>query len=193
MTPPQQGTPKPTQPELILAAARRLAVTHPTFTADDLAVAAGNGTLRRNFQGYTTDTANTLLGVGASSIGSLPQGYVQNRPSIPDWLDAVRADRLPIARGIALTGDDRLRREAIERIMCDFAVDLRAVAARHALPPSALMDAAPALQAMERDGLVAWNGYDLSVTEAGRPFVRTVAAAFDRWLQPDAGRHSRAI
>jgi oxygen-independent coproporphyrinogen-3 oxidase len=160
---------------------------------DALATAAANARLKRNFQGYTTDDAPVLLGLGASSIGSLPQGYVQNLPSIPAWRDEVRAGRLPVARGIALTAADRLRRTVIETLMCQNAVDLREVAARFGADPASLMDAAPALQDLAHDGLVQWDGMRVAVTEAGRPFVRAVAAAFDTYLASGAGRHSAAV
>jgi oxygen-independent coproporphyrinogen-3 oxidase len=92
-----------------------------------------------------------------------------------------------------LTPEDRLRREVIERIMCDFAADLGAIAAAHAADPASLMDAAPALQAMAADGLLRWNGHLIIVTERGRPFVRCVAAAFDSYLRAGAARHAAAV
>jgi oxygen-independent coproporphyrinogen-3 oxidase len=171
----------------------RIGLDHFALPNDTMAKAAAEGHLKRNFQGYTTDEAPVLLGLGASSIGSLPQGYVQNHAAVPAWRDAIRSGTLPIARGIALTPEDHLRRDAIEQIMCGFAVDLAATAARHGANPANLMDAAPALQDMARDGLVDWDGYRLTVTSDGRPFVRNVAAAFDTWLQPGAGRHSAAV
>ena len=170
-----------------------IGLDHFALPGDALAVAARTGRLRRNFQGYTTDDAPVLLGLGASSIGALPQGYVQNTPGVPGWREAIQAGRLPIARGVVLTAEDRLRRAVIERIMCDFAVDLAAVAARHDADPATLMDAAPALQTMARDGLVQWAGYVLRVTDTGRPFVRGVAAAFDTYLRTGIGRHSAAV
>jgi oxygen-independent coproporphyrinogen-3 oxidase len=170
-----------------------IGLDHFARPEDALATAAATVRLKRNFQGYTTDDAPVLLGLGASSIGSLPQGYVQNLPSIPAWRDALRAERLPVARGIALTGADRLRREVIETLMCHNAVDLREVASRHGADPASLMDAAPALQAMARDGLLRWNGLRVTVTPAGRPFVRAVAAAFDTYLAAGAARHSAAV
>jgi oxygen-independent coproporphyrinogen-3 oxidase len=171
----------------------RIGLDHFALPDDAMAVAAANARLKRNFQGYTTDDAPILLGLGASSIGSLPQGYVQNHPSVPAWRDAVRAGRLPVTRGIALTDVDRLRRDIIEQIMCGFSVDLAETAARHGSTLAALMDAAPALQAMARDGLVDWDGCHVTVRAEGRPFVRNVAAAFDTWLRPGAGRHSAAV
>lgn len=166
---------------------------HFALPDDSLARAAADARLKRNFQGYTTDDAPVLLGIGASSIGSLPQGYVQNLPSIPAWRDAVRAGMLPVARGVALTAEDRLRRAVIEQIMCQHQVDLREVAAAHGADPASLMDAAPVLQEMARDGLVEWDGYRVTVTAEGRPLVRSVASAFDTYLRSGAGRHSAAV
>jgi oxygen-independent coproporphyrinogen-3 oxidase len=160
---------------------------------DALATAAAASRLKRNFQGYTTDDAPVLLGLGASSIGSLPQGYVQNLPAIPAWRDAVRAGDLPVARGVALTATDKLRRAVIEALMCHNEVDLRDVAAGHDADPASLMDAAPALQEMARDGLLRWDGMHVAMTPAGRPFVRAVAAAFDAYLSAGAARHSAAV
>jgi len=160
---------------------------------DSLARAAAMGLVRRNFQGYTTDKSSAILGIGASSIGSLPQGYVQNHAAIPAWRDAVRAGRLPTARGIALSPADELRRAVIERIMCSLEVDLRLEASRHGMAWESLMDAAPRLQDMARDGLVRWDGRTVTVTPAGKPFTRAVAAAFDTWLRPGETRHSAAV
>lgn len=170
-----------------------IGLDHFAREQDTLAHAAHAGRLRRNFQGYTTDAAPVLIGVGASSIGALPDGYVQNAASVPVWRDMVHDGRLPVVRGVALSAEDRLRRDVIERIMCDLRVDLRAVAARHDADPARLRDAAPALESCARDGLIKWNGNNVAVTAAGRPFVRAVAAAFDIYLQPAETRHSATV
>ena len=181
--------------EQVLTAAGYAAIGLDHFARPDdaLAAAAASARLKRNFQGYTTDDAPVLLGLGASSIGSLPQGYVQNHPSVPAWRDAVRSGALPVARGIALTAEDRLRRAVIETLMCTNAVDLRAVAEQHGADPATLMDAAPALQSLARDGLVQWDGMRVTLTPEGRPFVRAVAAAFDTYLAAGNARHSAAV
>jgi oxygen-independent coproporphyrinogen-3 oxidase len=170
-----------------------IGLDHFARPGDALAVAARTGRLRRNFQGYTTDDAPVLLGLGASSIGRLPQGYVQNAAGVPAWRDAVRAGFLPVVRGIALTAEDRLRGAVIERIMCDLAVDLGEIAVQYDVEPPALQDAAPALEGMARDGLVRRSGEQLVVTEPGRPFLRTIAAAFDLYLQAGTARHAAAV
>jgi oxygen-independent coproporphyrinogen-3 oxidase len=153
---------------------------------DPLAVASSNGRLRRNFQGYTTDRCEALIGLGASAIGALPQGYVQNRVGFKDYAEALRGERLPIARGIALSADDRRRRAIIERLMCDRRVDL---AGFGSADPSEL----DRLADMAADGLVEIDGSRIAITDTGRPFMRAVCAVFDRYLVLAAGRYSRAV
>jgi oxygen-independent coproporphyrinogen-3 oxidase len=170
-----------------------IGLDHYARPQDELAIAARARCVRRNFQGYTTDTATTLLGLGASAIGSLPQGYVQNAAAIPDHRDRVRAGVLPIARGIALTDDDRMRRDVIEQLMCHGTVDLDETAARHHQDPHLLLAAGPALDSMAQDGLILWDGRSVQVPDHARPLLRNVAAAFDAYLRPTARRHAQAI
>ncbi|MFN3583412.1 oxygen-independent coproporphyrinogen III oxidase [Phenylobacterium sp.] len=171
----------------------RIGLDHFALASDDMAVALAEGRLRRNFQGYTTDTAGTLLGLGASAIGALPQGYVQNVAQELGWRAAVREGRLPVARGVALTADDRFRAEIIERLMCDLAVDLDAVCARHGRTVSDLAAEVAALAPFAADGLVRIEGSRIVVLGAGRLVIRSICAVFDTYFRPEAGRHSRAL
>ena len=168
---------------------------HYARPEDSLARAMQTGELRRGFQGYTTDAAHALIGIGASSIGCLPQGYAQNAPTAVGYAAAIKAGRPAIVRGIALTAEDRLRGEVIERIMCDLRADLGAVAAAHGVDPAPLLAAATGLKRFEADALVQIDGSRIDVTEAGRPFVRNVAAVFDAYLAAadTAPRHASAI
>lgn len=171
----------------------RIGLDHFALPEDELAVALAEGRLHRNFQGYTTDAARTLLGIGASAIGSLPQGFVQNVAQELGWRAAVMKDDLPVARGVALTPDDRFRGEIIERLMCDLAVDLEAVCERHGRDLAELKPEIGRLAAFGEDGLIAWSGATLKVTPAGRVLVRSVCAVFDAHLAPDAQRHSKTL
>ncbi|MBW6400945.1 oxygen-independent coproporphyrinogen III oxidase [Roseomonas sp. HJA6] len=164
-----------------------IGLDHFALPGDSMARAAATGMLRRNFQGYTTDTAPYLLGIGASAIGRTPQGYVQNEPDERRWLAAVEAGRLPVARGRALTEDDRLRGTLIERVMCEGSLALDAV------PPAVLRDAGPRLDALLAEGFLQRRGGRLVLTDLGRPFLRHFAACFDAYLAPAAGRHSAAV
>ena len=178
---------------LIEAGYVRIGLDHFALPGDELSVALAERRLRRNFQGYTTDAARTLIGFGASAIGSFPQGYVQNLTKELDWRDAVECGELPIARGVTLTADDRFRGEIIERLMCDLAVDLAAVCKTHERDPAELNAEIASLAAFEQDGLLHRDGPRLSVTEPGRLVVRAIAAAFDAYFKPEEGRHSRTL
>ena len=146
------------------------------------------GRRHRNFQGYTADAAPVLLGFGASAIGSLPQGYVQNIPGIDEYSAAVDNGNLATYRGIALTDEDRIRRTVIERLMCDLSVDLEKAAPGRNFTAE-LAELAPLIV----DGLVVVEGNRISVTERGRALVRVVAATFDGYLHKGRARHSRAV
>lgn len=178
---------------LVAAGYVRIGLDHFALPDDSLARAQADGSLRRNFQGYTTDSAQTLLGLGASAIGSLPQGLVQNVAQELGWRAAVAAGELPVARGVAITPDDRFRGEIIERLMCDLQVDLGAVCARHGRDLADLNSERAQLADFVQDGLVLLQGDRLIVTELGRLVVRSVCAVFDTYFAPEAGRHSKAL
>jgi oxygen-independent coproporphyrinogen-3 oxidase len=170
-----------------------IGLDHYARPGDALARAAAGGTLRRNFQGYTTDAAPVLIGLGASAIGSLPQGYVQNAAPLPEYRARLREGRLATVRGVALSAEDALRRDVIEQLMCHGHVDLAATAARHQAGAGALAGAAPALAALAADGVIAWDGRRVAVRPAARVLLRAVAAAFDAYHRPDAQRHAPAV
>ncbi|MFD1254810.1 Oxygen-independent coproporphyrinogen-III oxidase [Devosia equisanguinis] len=165
---------------------------HFALPGDSLARAAATGQLRRNFQGYTDDAANALIGLGASAIGQLPQGYVQNITATGEYRKAVDGGSGAIARGVALTQDDRLRGHAIETLLCHFAIgpaDLATFGAAGA----ALHEELLAMARVDKDGLLVLDGETVIVTDAGRPFIRTIAARLDAYLDLGTARHSIAV
>ena len=179
---------------LVAAGYVRVGIDHFARPDDALARAALAGRLHRNFQGYTTDAADALLGFGASAIGRLPQGYVQNTVATGQYRAQVADGGLAIAKGIAFTNEDRVRGYAIERLMCDFAVDYSDLNARFGAAAAAgtITDLA-AIACRDTDGLTQADANGLAVTETGRPFVRKVAAGLDAYLRSGAGRHSSAV
>jgi oxygen-independent coproporphyrinogen-3 oxidase len=155
---------------------------------DELAIAAREGRLHRNFQGYTTDAGDALIGLGASAISRLPQGFVQNAPDVAGYARAVAAKQLAAVRGVRMSDDDRLRGAIIERLMCYLAVDLDRIA------PNLSFEAEIAsLDPLVDEGLVRIEARRITITEMGRPFVRLVAAAFDAYLAAKPNRHSVAV
>lgn len=164
---------------------------HFALPDDPLAEAARSGNLRRNFQGYTTDRARTLLGVGSTSIGRTPRGYVQNLAETGAWARAVEAGTLPVGKGHAFIGDDALRGAIIERLMCDGAVDLDALCARFDFAEDQRFLAN--LDELIADGLIEAEGGSLRLTDIGRILVRVVASEFDAYFAQRTARHSIAV
>ncbi|WP_432348137.1 oxygen-independent coproporphyrinogen III oxidase [Shinella yambaruensis] len=178
---------------LVSAGYEAIGIDHFALPADRLAVAARQGTLRRNFQGYTDDQADALVGLGASSIGQLPEGYIQNMPATGEYLRRVEEGGLAAVRGYALTEEDRARAFVIEKIMCGFGFSFAALAARHPAVSGVIRSEAIGFVAADRDGLARIEGDRFVLTAAGRPFARTVAAVFDAHLASGRGRHSIAV
>ncbi|MEO0412536.1 MAG: oxygen-independent coproporphyrinogen III oxidase [Pseudomonadota bacterium] len=170
-----------------------IGLDHFAKPSDALAKAAKAGTMRRNFQGYTTDQADTMLGLGATSIGHTPSSYVQNTVETGAWARAVEGGQLPIARGFLLSKDDQMRGDVIEQIMCRGSVDLAQAAKRFGNAPDWYGDTLPLLAELARDGLITLDGSELRVTHLGQPLVRVIAAAFDTYLQSASARHAIAV
>lgn len=178
---------------LIAHGFRAIGLDHFAAPEDALARALDAGRLKRNFQGYTDDSAGVLVGFGASAIGQLPEGYVQNAVPFHLYDEAIAAGRLATSRGLILAPEDRLRRAAIEKLMCDMVVDLAQLARAHGFPESTFDADLAQLEPMVADGLVAVSGATVRIPEDARLLMRTVAAVFDRYLQTGRGRHSRAV
>jgi oxygen-independent coproporphyrinogen-3 oxidase len=169
-----------------------IGLDHYARPGDELAAAARAGRIRRNFQGYTTDQADALIGLGASAIGRLPSGYAQNAPDIAGYSRAIAAGRFATVKGMAISADDRLRARVIERLMCDLSIDLDTVADQGGLGGYFAKEL-ESLTPFAQDGLVDIEGHRLQVTEKGRPFVRILASAFDVYLREKPDRHSLAV
>ncbi len=178
---------------LMAAGYRRIGIDHFALPTDSLAIAASNGTLRRNFQGYTTDDSDCMIGLGASSIGQFPQGFIQNETGGQAYERRVHEQGLAVARGFATSAEDRLRSEAIEGLMCHLRLDIAQLRVKHgALADQLLPEVGELLSREEASWFVPEpNGF--AVTEAGRPFLRLIAAQFDSYLRGGAGRHSTAM
>ena len=178
---------------LVEAGYRRIGLDHYALPEDSMVRAQVDGVLHRNFQGYTTDPSDVLIGFGASAIGRLPQGYAQNEIVPGRYAERISRGELATAKGYALTADDRLRADLIERVMCDFKVDVAEVCGRHGTAPGSILQAIPRLQMLEKDGIITLEGNVLSVNDDTRFLVRSVASAFDAYLGRSGRTHSRAV
>ncbi|MCB9990453.1 MAG: oxygen-independent coproporphyrinogen III oxidase [Rhodospirillales bacterium] len=172
-------------------------IDHFVKPGDTMALARQNGTLHRNFQGYTTDRCDALLGLGISSIGKLPQGFVQNSPDMPIYQDAILDSRLPVTKMKAVSAEDRLRAAVIERIMCDLAVDLGQTCITHGFTADYLDSDLTALEPFAADNIatIDFTARTVSIPMESRHAVRMICAAFDTNLREadTATKHAAAI
>jgi oxygen-independent coproporphyrinogen-3 oxidase len=174
---------------LMTAGYVRIGLDHYAHAGDPLA----QGRVNRNFQGYTTDEADALIGFGASAIGRLPQGYVQNCVPVADYQRRIAECGLATARGRSLTDADRMRGLVIERLMCDLAFPFAELNARFGEAAQPILEEAQALVEADRDRLVERDGAGFRITERGRPFVRSIASCFDSYLGQEQVRHSSGV
>lgn len=167
-----------------------IGIDHFARPGDGLAATQRAGRLRRNFQGYTDDQADVLIGLGASSISRYPQGYAQNAPATGRHTKAIRAGGLSTSRGHAFSADDIRRARMIEALMCDFAIST-AECARLGL--TAAETAALFAPVKARFGaMVEVDAEGLRIRPEGRPLTRMVARMFDAYDMEATG-HSPAI
>ena len=179
--------------ELCASGYAAIGLDHFALSHDDLTAAAASGTLRRNFQGYTTDAANALLSFGASAIGEYPQGFAQASRDTLQWSQAIDRNESPVARGLATTAEDRMRAQVIERLMCDLTVDHAVIARRHGFDPGIFADVANRLEAAANAGIAIVDGSRVTVPPRHRLFLRAVAAAYDTHFVAAPKRHAKAV
>ncbi len=173
-----------------------IGMDHFAKPTDELAIAQSQRKLHRNFQGYSTKPDCDLLAFGISAIGKVGAAYVQNVRTLDEYYERLDAQVLPVLRGIELDADDLIRRDVIQRLMCDFDLDFAAIEAKHGIRFAEYF--APdlaALAPLAADGLVEVGATGIQVTPRGRLLVRTVAMQFDRYLREaqERARYSRVI
>jgi oxygen-independent coproporphyrinogen-3 oxidase len=160
-----------------------IGMDHFARPQDPLARALADGTLSRNFQGYSTGGETDLVAFGVSAIGKVADGYAQNGKDIAAYAAAVAAGCLATCRGLVLTPEDRLRREVIQQIMCRFQVAKGALETAFGIEFDRHFAAElAALRPLAEDGLVELAEGSIAVTPAGRLLVRNVAMVFDAYL-----------
>lgn len=197
---PSDALPRPEERLALFETARDLLVwdgyeeigiDHFARPEDGLAVAQKAGLLRRNFQGYTDDTAPALVGLGASSISRFPEGYAQNAPGTSQYVKAIRGGNFATVRGHVFTGEDRLRARMIGALMCDFRIDADEICHSFGLGRARLKEYfAPVSK--EFGDLVRIDDGGLEIPVESRPLTRMIARLFDAYAMT-AGSHSHAV
>ncbi len=197
---PSDALPTPQERLDLFETARRLfvwdnyaeiGIDHFATQSDGLTIAQKTGKLRRNFQGYTDDMSEVLVGIGASSISRFPQGYAQNAPSTGVHTGAIREGRFSTARGHKFSPEDKLCGRIIEMLMCDFRTYDDELKDNYGLSQSALNTMYDVAKT-EFAGMVEQTPDGLFIPPHARPLTRMIARAFDAYDLSKAG-HSSAI
>jgi oxygen-independent coproporphyrinogen-3 oxidase len=164
-----------------------IGIDHFVKPNDTMAIALKNKKLKRNFQGYTTDQSNIMIGLGVSSIGKTENAYFQNHADMPLYKFAIEEGRLPLSKSCNITSDDKIRGEIIERIMCDFEIDLSDYAGDYS-------NELHHIKKYKDQGFLNIDNNKISINVNARPIARLVCAAFDVYLPPDTvQKHSQVI
>ncbi len=176
--------------QLTAAGYRYIGMDHFALPDDELAIAQEEGTLQRNFQGYTTHGHCDLVGLGVSAISQIGDLYCQNSSDLAQYQDTLAAGQLATQRGVLCSQDDRLRRAVIQQLICHFRLDFDSFEQCNAIDFRGYFKAQwPALQSMHRDGLIRLDDHGIQVLPAGRLLVRSVCMVFDAYL--DFGNRQR--
>jgi len=173
-----------------------IGMDHFALPTDDLAIALANNEMQRNFQGYSTFKDTHMLSFGVSAIGFIGNSYYQNTKDINSYYSAISNQRLPILRGYVLDKDDILRREIIQHIMCQFALDFEVVARKYQVDfHQYFAHELASLATLSELGLVDFTPQGFLVTAKGHFLIRNVAVVFDKHLRMSSNnsRYSKVI
>ncbi len=163
---------------------------------DELAQAQKNGTLHRNFQGYTTHAECDLIGMGVSSISSVAGCYSQNEKGLEAYYESIAKSQVPVSRGLSLNEDDKIRRSVIQQLACHFCLNFQHVSEKHGIDfDHYFADEIQRLREMQSDQLLTLFPQRLEVTPRGRFLIRNICMVFDRRLreQQQGQRFSKVI
>lgn len=149
--------------------------------------------LKRNFQGYSSDSADILLGFGASSISYLPNGYTQNTTDFEQYKKAILSKNFAISKGIAMNKEDKIRKRIIDELMCYLEVDLAQICQEFALPENYFDREITALETLKNDGLVRSKNRKIKINLAAPQISRIVASIFDQYFIPETQKYSRSV
>lgn len=165
---------------------------HFALPTDDLAISLNNGSIHRNFMGYTPVATDVQIGLGASSISDSWNMFVQNEKKVETYQAAIHAGELPIIRGHELNEEDLLIRRHLLNLMCLGTTTF--TPSERFIP--VIEQGFIRLQEMQADGLVDCDALGVTLTEAGKPYLRNASMAFDARLwraKPEVELFSKSI
>jgi len=161
---------------------------------DELAQAQLDGSLYRNFQGYSTHADCDLVALGMTSISKIANSYSQNLRKMDDYTARIDAGELAVMRGIILTDEDVLRREVINQLMCHYRLSIKTIENTFGIDFTAHFEnELQALSKMQQDGLLTVTEDEIVVNPVGKLLIRNVGMVFDAYLNQSQQRFSRVI
>lgn len=172
-----------------------IGMDHFALPDDELAIAQREGSLYRNFQGYSTHADCDLVALGVTGLGQVGDCYSQNVKTLDEYYQIIDSGHLPVFRGVEISADDHLRRHVINRLMCDFALDWKKVSDEFSINALDYFSRErELLNIMQSDGLLQQDDNQIRVLPAGRLLIRNICMVFDRYLQDEDGqRFSKVI
>lgn len=180
--------------KLTQAGYQYIGMDHFAKPDDELSLAQQQNRLHRNFQGYATHAECDLIGFGITSIGNIGDAYAQNVKTLLEYDNLLKQNQLPLMRGISLTDDDKLRRQIITRLICDFELNIMEIEQEYGIQfKEYFADAYPQLEQFAEDGLLQYNWKNIVVLPAGRLLIRNICMAFDKYSQQAKQRFSKVI
>ncbi len=171
-----------------------IGMDHFAKPEDELAVAQREGSLYRNFQGYSTHAECDMVAMGNTAISNIGNSFSQNMRTLDEYYQALDADKLPIMRGYELSADDCLRREVITRLICHFELNLGAIESRFDIDFKQYFESElQALEQMQADGLLTLSNQTIEVLPAGKLLIRNICMVFDAYLKSRQQQFSKVI
>lgn len=170
---------------LVDAGYRAIGFDHFARADDPLAIAAEQGRLHRNFQGFTEDNSPVLIGMGASAISCFPDLLVQNEKNTGRYGMMMSQPRLAAVRGVVRSADDQVRGKLIERLLCN--------GNSGPVPESLRFQTREALAPFVERGLATWQNKSIVLAPDAEPYARVVASVFDAYRQTSKATFSNAI
>ena len=162
----------------------QIGMDHFVLPDDELSLARDKGLLRRNFMGYTVNSAEDWLGIGMSAISYINESFAQNISTLSKYYESIDSRQSAVFRGLSLSDDDLIRQAVISDIMCNFRIDYETFSRRFDITfDKYFTEEIKQLEQFLNDGLIARDANHIEITETGQLFVRNIAMIFDAYLK----------
>jgi len=173
---------------------RYIGMDHFALPNDPLSIAQSEGSLYRNFQGYSTHSECDIIGLGMSSIGQIDGSFFQNEKTLSGYYEYINSEQIPIIKGKIINQDDKIRRDVIMQLICNFELHFLTIEKRYSIKFlnyfSSILEK---LNEMEDDGLLEFTNKSIKVLDKGKFLIRNICMTFDSYLESNQTNFSKTI